>query len=135
MAHYAKCLMCGAFAYWDIGAVPKCGTCGQNPVPLEVPDHAQLKKELLILQRKVRKQAENVTEMRLILEDKNRQLDMLHHVWCSGGCESGFKRFQEHLTSAEMDDLVKRAVSWSRRLALWWASRKVRKGFSMLQNP
>lgn len=34
-----------------------------------------------------------VTELQEVLHAKNLQLDALHYVWCSGGCDGGMHRW------------------------------------------
>lgn len=56
------------------------------------------------------------------LHEKNLELDALHYVWCSGGCAGGVHRYSdqgEKLTA----EIVGRAVSNARRLALWYVNR------------
>ena len=53
------------------------------------------------------------------LARKNRELDALHHVWCSGGCEGGVHRWQEKPLTLE---IVEEAERNTKRLRQWWES-------------
>lgn len=63
--------------------------------------------EIQRLSKKVANQAREITTMRECLEEKNRELDAMHYVWCDGSCERGVHRY----TPGELtQDLVERAV-------------------------
>ena len=58
-----------------------------------------------------------ITHMREAAEERNRQLDALGIVWCSGGCPGGMLRFHpdREVTAQMVADLwrnAKRAASW-----------------------
>jgi len=36
-----------------------------------------------------------IREMQLVLEEKNRALDAMWWVWCSGGCSGGVSRWKD----------------------------------------
>lgn len=50
------------------------------------------------------------------LREKNRDLDALHYVWCSGGCTGGAHRWSENnITGAKLrraERLLRRTRSW-----------------------
>lgn len=54
------------------------------------------------------------------LERKNKELDALHYVWCSGGCEGGVHRFTDTPLTAEM---VAFAIRNTDRLINWYVSK------------
>jgi hypothetical protein len=56
---------------------------------------------------------------------KNRELDALHYVWCTGGCPRGVHRYQdEPVTGA----IVAEAEKQAKRLRAWWNSYHCRRG-------
>lgn len=56
---------------------------------------------------------------------KNRELDALHYVWCTGGCTHGVHRYQEEpLTGA----IVAEAEKQAKRLRSYWNTVCFRKG-------
>lgn len=57
-----------------------------------------------------------ITRLRECLEEKNKQLDMLHHVWCNGGCNSGIHRTSENTLTEEQ---ILRAERYIFRLRTW----------------
>lgn len=57
-----------------------------------------------------------VRQMQLCLEAKNRALDALHHVWCSGGCETGTHRWTPNTLTEEVVALAERQVA---RMRMW----------------
>jgi hypothetical protein len=70
------------------------------------------------LRRQIRIQQES-------LEKKNRALDALHYVWCSGGCTTGVHRHGDPDEITE--ELVLEAERNTKRLRIWWENRKFRK--------
>lgn len=62
--------------------------------------------------------------MQVSLEQKNRALDAMHWVWCSGGCKDGSHRWcsKDSLT----EEVVKLAEVNTRRLRQRWAGIKSR---------
>jgi hypothetical protein len=57
------------------------------------------------------------------LAEKNRELDALHYVWCSGGCEDGIHR---HTDEELTPDIVGRAIRNTTRLVNWYTARSGR---------
>ena len=57
------------------------------------------------------------------LARKNRELDALHYVWCSGGCTGGVHRWGG---SELTEDIVQEAERNTQRLRMWWSHRKTR---------
>lgn len=53
------------------------------------------------------------------LRRKNRELDALHYVWCSGGCKGGTHRYTDQPVTAE---LVAEAIRNTDRLVQWYIS-------------
>ena len=79
--------------------------------------------ERLVMSESERLQAENADLRRQLTiqrennERRNRQLDALGVVWCSGGCEGGMSRYHpsREVTADMVVELVlnaRRAVSW-----------------------
>ena len=60
------------------------------------------------------------------LAKKNRELDALHYVWCSGGCDGGVHRYSEKELTAE---IVASAVRNTDRLVQWWVNYAGRKQY------
>lgn len=54
--------------------------------------------------------AAQVTALNNALNEKNKELDALHYVWCDGGCESGAHRYDGKGASAVDEEVAKRAV-------------------------
>jgi hypothetical protein len=63
--------------------------------------------------------------MQRSLEQKNRALDALHYVWCSGGCKTGTHRWSEQTITEEV---VKEAERNTRRLRTWWDNVTTKEG-------
>lgn len=73
---------------------------------------ARLQEQVRELKRQVRRQQE-------ALERKNKELDALHYVWCSGGCDGGVHRYtREELTR----EIVEEAIRNTTRLAAWYGN-------------
>jgi uncharacterized coiled-coil protein SlyX len=74
-------------------------------------------KELDALNKKIVKQARELTTKEQAIKERNIALDALHWVWCSGGCHKGTHRFgseepitAEHIAVAERN--TKRLREW-----------------------
>lgn len=72
-------------------------------------------RDVEMLQLRVKNQARELTAIRLKLEEKNRALDAMHWVWCSGGCDSGVHRWHGG-KSTLTEELVALAERNTRRL-------------------
>jgi len=71
----------------------------------------------------VRARAE-IRRLQVCLEEKNRALDAMHYVWCSGGCKTGTHRWtQQNIT----ESVVEEAERNTRRLRAWFESSKLRR--------
>jgi len=57
-----------------------------------------------------------VTNLRESMEIKNRELDALHYVWCSGTCGGGVHRYDEMKHIELTEEIVKLAESNVKRL-------------------
>ena len=79
-------------------------------------------KQLGALRVRVKEQARQIKDMQEIATLRNKQLDALHIVWCSGGCVGGVGNEPE-LT----EEKVKEAVTYTRRLVTWWNNHIYRK--------
>lgn len=75
------------------------------------------------LRDRVKAQAEELSTLREVLYHKNRQLDALHYVWCSGGCETGMHRWTEDEIT---DDLIARADRNVQRMRMWLANKRAK---------
>lgn len=78
--------------------------------------------ELERLKDKNRSQANVITDLKEVLERKNRDLDALHFVWCTGGCPGGVHRFDRDAILTE--DVVLSAERNTTRLRKWYNSVK-----------
>lgn len=78
--------------------------------------------QLGALRIRVKAQARQIQTMQEVATLRNKQLDALHLVWCSGGCVGGVGNEAE-LT----EEKVKEAVTYTQRLVLWWNNRIYRK--------
>jgi len=73
--------------------------------------------ELAALRHRVRQQARQIRTMQEAAERRNRDLDALHLVWCSGSCANGVHRYtDEKITAA----LVEAAERNTERLRTWY---------------
>jgi hypothetical protein len=72
-------------------------------------------KQLGALRIKVKEQARTISNMQEVATLRNKQMDALHMVWCSGGCAGGVGD-RENLTR----DKVLEAVRYTSRLVEWW---------------
>jgi hypothetical protein len=66
----------------------------------------------------VKQQAWEINNMREIATLRNKQMEALHMVWCSGGCAGGVGN-REELTREK----VLEAVTYTNRLVSWWNNR------------
>ena len=69
------------------------------------------------LKRQIRNQQENN-------ERKNKLLDALHLVWCSGGCSGGTHRWDNTSVTEELVALAEHNTS---RLRAWFNASKTKK--------
>ena len=60
---------------------------------------------------------EEVKQLNAVLARKNRELDALHYVWCSGGCDGGVNRF---MPGQLTEDVVIAAERNTARLRGWY---------------
>ncbi|NBR67118.1 MAG: hypothetical protein EBT79_07570 [Actinobacteria bacterium] len=78
---------------------------------------------VLAEQRLIQVQAlrREVTTMRESLEQKNRALDAMHYVWCTGGCARGQHRYCDAEADGTLTrDAVTEAVRNALRLVTRW---------------
>jgi len=75
------------------------------------------------LEFKLRDQKRQIMNMQLVLENKNKALDAMGYVWCSGGCEGGIYRYTEKKLT---EDIVKEAEKNTKRLRSWYETHKYR---------
>jgi hypothetical protein len=69
-----------------------------------------------------------IRRMQLVAEERNRQLDAMHWVWCSGGCPAGIHRFDGKGPAALTQAIVDEAVRNTERLKRWWGTWQYRLG-------
>ena len=62
-----------------------------------------------------------------VVAEKNKELDRLHKVWCSGGCENGMHRWAEDLDDVTAED-VKYVKLYAQRLESYYNSKKYKDG-------
>lgn len=74
----------------------------------------------------IKRLREEIRQMQLAAERRNRDLDALHLVWCDGGCETGVHRFDGGGPEAIHQEIVDAAVRNTERLKRWWANRLYR---------
>lgn len=58
-------------------------------------------------------------------EERNRQLDALHFVWCDGGCSSGVHRYTD--SGPLTEEVVASAERNTRRMRTWLINHRFRK--------
>jgi len=68
-----------------------------------------------------------IAGMQTAAERRNRALDALHWVWCSGGCETGVHRFCGHPDEVT-EDVVATLEREAKRLRAWYTTRQAKKG-------
>lgn len=94
-----------------------------------VPDDARitrLRAENVRLAEQVQNLRHQVTMAKSNNETRNRELDALHYVWCSGGCGGGTHRYEgkpEDVT----EEVVQLAERNTGRLRAWFENRKAKK--------
>jgi len=92
---------------------------------IAAPDRAAVLCELVAVQRKCKEQARQLTIMREVAEKRNRELDALHFVWCSGGCGKGAHRYSPDTVTR---DVVMEAIRNTRRLVTHYVNKAHREG-------
>ena len=78
------------------------------------------------LLEQVRKLKFELTQARENNEERNRELDALHYVWCNGGCQGGVHRYcgaPDDVT----EEVVAAAVRNTERLRSWFVNRQSKK--------
>jgi hypothetical protein len=93
-----------------------------------VPDDARiarLRTENVRLAEQVQKLRHEVTIAKGNNEARNRELDALHYVWCSGGCEGGTHRYGGAPDDVT-EEIVQLAERNTKRLRTWFESYKAR---------
>lgn len=79
--------------------------------------------ELDNLKARVRNQARELSMLSETLSQKNKELDALHFVWCSGGCPGGVHRYSDTRLTEEMIRIAERNT---KRLRSWYNAIKWR---------
>jgi hypothetical protein len=67
-----------------------------------------------------------IRQMQIAAEARNRQLDAMHYVWCTGGCEGGVHRFDGKGPAGITQEIVDEAVRNTERLKRRWANQQYR---------
>lgn len=73
------------------------------------------------LEQKIRHLKQTITSQRLVLERKNKELDALNYVWCSGGCTTGVHQYDPNLPPLT-EELVQLAERNTERLRQYFTS-------------
>lgn len=79
------------------------------------------------LEEKIKTQKREIRVMQESLERKNKELDAMHYVWCSGGCSGGVHRYDEMKNVELTEEIVKLAEANTSRLRSWLSNYKYRK--------
>jgi hypothetical protein len=74
---------------------------------------------------------EELQQLNMVLARKNRELDALHYVWCSGGCDGGVNRF---MPGQLTEDVVIAAERNTVRLRGWFENHKLREKYKAERN-
>lgn len=85
-----------------------------------------VERELTRLQEENKELKRQLTFQRENNERRNRELDALHYVWCSGGCSGGVHRYDGQGPDGITQEIVDAAVLNTERLQQWWAGRQRR---------
>lgn len=85
---------------------------------VRIPAH-----ELEALKRKNRAQAREITNLTERLAQRNKDLDAMHFVWCSGGCTRGVHRHSDVRLTEELIQIAERNT---KRLRGWYNTVKWR---------
>ncbi len=75
--------------------------------------------ELGILRQKTTRQKAEIRTMQECLEFKNRELDALNFVWCTGACESGQNRYGKPTNELTRNDVME-LITQANRFATRW---------------
>lgn len=60
------------------------------------------------LEQKIKDQKHQLKICNESLQIKNKELDALHYIWCTGGCEKGIHRYHEEPLTKELVELATR---------------------------
>ena len=88
-----------------------------------VTEVERLREEVKCLREHVARLKREVGYKDICLRYKNIELDALHKVWCSGGCEGGVHRYHEEELTEDMVILAERNTE---RLRRWFENRTTR---------
>lgn len=84
---------------------------------------ARLRTENARLAEQVKSLKREVTQARRNNEERNRELDALHYIWCDGGCQGGAHRY-----CGSPDDITEEVVAAAERntmrLRRWFVNRQ-----------
>lgn len=87
---------------------------------------ARLRTENVRLAEQVKTLKREVTQARQNNEERNRELDALHYIWCDGGCHGGAHRY-----CGRPDDITEEVVAAAERntirLRRWFVNRQHKK--------
>lgn len=76
--------------------------------------------ELRELVAKNRRLSREVKQLQDAIEDKNRRLDAMHVIWCTGGCQGGAHRYDGKGPDGITRELVERAIRETTRLVTYY---------------
>ena len=62
-------------------------------------------------------------ELNEVLRYKNKALDAMYYVWCSGGCESGMRRYGSYIPELDRE-IVEIAEKNTKRMRTWLENKK-----------
>lgn len=83
----------------------------------------KLNKEVTSLRTQRKHHKSELTYIQGVLTRKNKELDALHYVWCSGGCPRGAARYSDEEITEE---IVALAETNTKRLRAWFENRKTK---------
>jgi hypothetical protein len=98
----------------------------EEALKLQAPVDATWKEECARLQTQVKTLRADITEKRVALERKNRELDSLHFVWCNGGCGGGVHRFDGKGPDGLNEETVRAAVHNVNRMVTYFNNAEFR---------
>jgi hypothetical protein len=111
-----RCAECGKVkTVWTGKEEPEAEEVESQPKPMvadRIDKTERLKRELANQHR--------------ALERKNKALDALHYVWCSGGCVTGVHRYDGKGPEGITEEIVALAERNTKRLRTWWENYKIK---------
>ena len=136
------CFKCRCDLRYFVPRNGKCSKCSTVILEYDSDDFQKLEQEVhfsakmgdevanmaLILVNKLRDDLKavrrEINTCQIKLAEKNRELDALGYVWCSGGCEGGACK---HNPGKINSSIITKIVNNTERLVTWWANQQYRK--------